>query len=299
MHRRQATTDRRRRQRRARSRKHRRGSWKSAAAGRRSPRRRSGQGADRPRPWARSNRGEKPWESESAGTLPAADRRVKAEVGGRATTGRAGKTGDDPTPPSDGQGIREREIILHRSIGPLRNLVDREAVGRLSPGVRSPSDRRGSVGARRDRGAEVIEDLSNHGRLLVCRLPVAAATQTGVGTGRFDHGFVASSAERRGPASSRRAADRAADPPRRPGGSGGPRTGGFPAALAPPPRRPPPRRSPGGPAASDSRGFDSNTIRKRVWSSRGHRGCGRLSRRGSPGDRRPGFVANSAERKLA
>ena len=70
------------------------------------------------RPGARPNLGEKPWESELAGTLPAADRCVKAKVGGRGSEARAG-TGDDPdpAPDSDGQGIREREIILHRVIG--------------------------------------------------------------------------------------------------------------------------------------------------------------------------------------
>ena len=36
------------------------------------------------RPWTRASRGKKPRESESAGTLPAAHRRVKAEVSGGA-----------------------------------------------------------------------------------------------------------------------------------------------------------------------------------------------------------------------
>ena len=88
-------------------------------------------------------------------------------------TGRPGEASDGCDPPSEGQGIREREIILHRLVGPLTNLADREAPGRLSAGVRSPSDRRGSVGTRREGDAQVIEDLVDHGRL-------------------FDHGFVAS-----------------------------------------------------------------------------------------------------------
>ena len=35
---------------------------------------------------------------------------------------RAGKAGDGCGPPSEGQGIRKREIILHRFIGPLGDL---------------------------------------------------------------------------------------------------------------------------------------------------------------------------------
>ena len=93
--------------------------------------------------------GEKPRESESPGTLPPADGRVNAEVGSRAADARAGKAGDNPTPPSDGQGTREREIILHRFVGPLGDLGDPKVPNRLSAGVRPPpadSDRRGSVG---------------------------------------------------------------------------------------------------------------------------------------------------------
>jgi hypothetical protein len=60
-------------------------------------------------------------------------------------------------------------------------------------------------------------------------------------------------------------------------------------------------------AACGNRAFHSNTSRKRGWFSRGHRGGGRSPRRGSPGERRRGFVASvsteldevSAERKLA
>jgi hypothetical protein len=94
--------------------------------------------------------GEKQRESDLLWTLPPAASRVKTEVGGQATNETAGKTGDDPTPASDRQGMIEREIILHRFVGLLTALPGREATRRL---------RREPIGARRDGEVPVIQDL--------------------------------------------------------------------------------------------------------------------------------------------
>ncbi len=66
-----------------------------------------------------------------------------------------------------------------RFVGPLAGRVSRPAIGRV--GRRAKAGRCGGE-------PQVGQNPPDDRRAPVCRLPVAAATQTGVGTGRLDHG---------------------------------------------------------------------------------------------------------------
>ena len=109
------------------------------------------------RPWARSNRGEKPWESEPAGTLPAADRRVKAAARGQSAGGQRpggrGRQATTVTPvrwPGDQEAGGPPPAVRRSTPGPPgpRGLaLPAAGIGRRSRGGRCTGDR-GPAGPR-------------------------------------------------------------------------------------------------------------------------------------------------------